>query len=763
MLKYALTFHLLLLLLLSREDSIVCIFLATFLMLSISTREESTSILFSDLFKMHYSHSPSNPVISGTGEWTSQGPWGGKINVLETAWANDSVVLAGCGYQYAPETGGVYKSVDGGITWYETELSPVEVTDICSGGPQAPNSFYAATRTGLYLSNNLGETWSILPGLDSSYVISIGASYGNPDVLIAGLGNLEGVRRTADGGITWSEVGLYNFSMNGFGCDPIHPDTMYITASNIGGGYALCRSTDEGVSWERFGPLADSSNLLVAPFGTGETILVTTYDGYYMTQNYGDDWELVVQGQSYAPAACDGVNLYAPVISKGGVYESSDSGQTWALNTQGINASSSYWKAGVTTSAGYLAGHEGGIYRSVSPDQEYTVSQTGISNGYFYCLSYTSSTNTLLAGGYMHGLWKSTDMGASWDIVLPGPENWSICDIAPESDLNYIGSVRYCATYGGLFKSEDAGETWENLGLDNIGFSSITFDPSNPDNVWAGSFADGVFYSSDGGYSWAYGTGLPDASFPAIELIEKPNGDLRILVSYQNEGDGVYYSDDAGASYTEVSVPGAIHPDLSVNNETPIGPVVYLATDVGVWRSSDYGESWLNCSGPSGFFWEVLGTFGMNLFSGDGNGGVLWSSDMGGSWHSLSTGVESKELWDIVYGASYNQLFASFKGFGVYELTDSQLSIEESQGEEFLSIHPSCNPVTSSVHFTFTGLDDSPADLSIYSTDGRMILESEVFEDGLQWSPDEGTPAGVYLVKLLSLGRIATNKIVLLR
>ncbi|MCD4708634.1 MAG: T9SS type A sorting domain-containing protein [Candidatus Sabulitectum sp.] len=742
----------------------------TLCVLSDFTAHKSGALIPTDNMFMQCSSSQDEPGTPGLGEWTGHGPWGGKVNVLVTAWNNDSIVLAGCGDYYAPDIGGVFKSTDGGITWAETELFPINVTDICSGGPQAPNSFYAATRTGLYLSQDLGETWTVIAGLDSSHVIAIGASYGDGDILIAGLGNLEGVRRTDDGGITWDGVGLSTGYMNGFGCDPIHPDTMYIASTFMGGGHALFRSTDAGVSWRPIGPSGYGWGLLVAPFGTGETILLTTSDGFYMTENYGTDWELVVEGSSYAPAACDGTNLYAPVISDGGVYESTDHGQIWTLNTQGIY--SSYWQAGTATSIGFLAGHLGGVYRTSTPGENYTVSQNGIGNGYFYSLSYTSSNNTLLAGGYMHGLWKSNDLGATWEIVIPGPGNWSICDIAPESDQHYNGPVRYAATYDGIYRSEDEGDNWEEAGLPGIAFSSVAFHPSNEDNAWAGAFENGVYYTTDGGSTWTWGTGLPCAFYPAIELMENLSGDIRILVSYQSDGDGVYYSDDGGASYTEVYVPGSNHPDLSANWGTPVDPVVYLTADTGIWRSFDYGETWSCCTSPYVMSWEVLGTIGANVFSGDDGCGVQWSADFGETWQPLSTGIEGKVLWDIVYGASPNQLFASLKGLGVFELTDNQLEIltdnqlriVESEDYDHLSIYPSSNPVISSVSFIVTGNENANGELSIFSPAGRIVFSREIVaENEPVWQPGEEIPEGVYLVRFTSGSETASSKLVLIR
>ena len=724
------------------------------------TLPETGAALPGESMTMQGYSSLSEPAVPGVGEWTGNGPWGGNLKGLAAAYSDNSIVLAGCGFSMTADAGGVFRSTDGGASWAETELFPIQVNDVCSGGPQAPNTFYAGTRTGLYKSSDLGVTWATVSGMSTSYVIGIGASSGDGDILIAGLSSNNGIRRTEDGGTTWSEVGLSSGFMKGFGCDPEHPDTMYVAMSGLD--YSLYRSTDAGLTWSSIGPAVSGWGVLVAPFGTAETIIVTTSDGFYMTENYGADWTLVVSGSSYAPAVCDGTNLYAPVISGGGVYESTDQGQNWTLNTQGIVAS--YWQAGCASSAGYLAGHYGGVYRTSGVAGNYFVSQDGISNGYFRAVSCSAADNTLLAGGDYHGLWKSTDQGTTWEVITPGPANWTIYDIAPQSDLYYSGPVRYLATADGVFRSDDSGDSWVPAGLSGTQISSIAFDPSDPDNAWAGTATAGVHYTTDGGGIWTAGTGFPFALYPSVELMMHSSGEYRILVTFQQNGAGVYYSDDGGVSYTEVPVSGSYHPDIVSTGEIYPSAFAYLATDTGVWESNNYGESWYKCASTSGLMWDVLAAPDADVFAGSNGTGAYWSGDSGVTWEPLNTGIENKVVWNISHGVNPNQLFACIRGFGVYELTDDQLGVNEPEGNAILSISPLNNPVTSAVNFTVTGIENAAAELSIYSSAGRIVYSGDISaESGYVWLPGEEIPAGVYLVRLASDGRTASSKVVLLR
>ncbi len=697
------------------------------------------------------------PVPTGSSEWTGSGPWGGNLRGLAASESDNSIVIAGCGFSMASDAGGVWRSVNGGIDWAETELISTQVNDVCSGGPAASDAFYASTKTGLYRSLDNGVSWDIV---SSGYFLTVGTNVDDANLLIAGLSSNTGIRRSTDGGETWDTVGLNNGFMKGFGCDPLHPDTMYVAMSGMD--FSLYKSVDGGLSWSAIGPATSGWGVLVAPFGTGELIILSTSDGFYVSSDYGNNWDLKVSGASYAPAVCDGTNIYAPVIGAAGVYESEDQAMSWTLNTDGIH--SSFWQAGCASSVGYLAGHGGGIYRTPTVGNSYVVSQQGISNCYIHALSYAPSTGTLLAGGDSHGLWKSTDHGVNWDIITPGPENWTIFDIAPENEDEYTGQVRYLATASGVFRSNDAGENWVAAGLSGTSISCVTFDPSNPDIVWAGTAIAGIQYSTNGGDSWTLGTGSAAGFYPSIELVYPSSDQQRIIVTFQQNGEGIYYSDDGGVSYTMVPVAGNYLPDLTVSPHQGEA-TVFLATDSGVRRSYDYGETWNPSPGSSGLLWSVQGSQGNSVFSGANGSGVRWSPDNGDSWLLLNDGIENRVVWDIIQGQDQGQLFAGLRGFGVVEFTDPQLGVTVGNNSDCnFAVTVSPNPITSTVSFMVLGEQDANTEIFVYSAAGRLVHNQSFSYGGINsWSPGINIPTGVYLVKAVSGSLSATSRMVVVK
>src|SRR5205085_1461034 len=122
-------------------------------------------------------------------------------------------------------------------------------------------------------------------------------------------------------------------------------------------------------------------------------------------------------------------------------------------------------------------------------------------------------------GAVAGGVWKSTNAGSTWQPVFDEQKIASIGAIAvADSDHNiiYVGTGEACPrgniTYGdGVYKSLDAGKTWQHLGLrDSRHIGAIVIDPRNPDVVFVAALGHafgpnderGIFRTGDGGKTW---------------------------------------------------------------------------------------------------------------------------------------------------------------------------------------------------------------------------------------------------------------------
>ncbi len=118
------------------------------------------------------------------------------------------------------------------------------------------------------------------------------------------------------------------------------------------------------------------------------------------------------------------------------------------------------------------------------------------------------------------GLWKTSDAGENWASVTDYKITSASVGVVAVSESNpdvvFLGTGETCIRGNilpgdGVYRSRDAGETWEHVGFrDSHGISKIRIHPTNPDVIYVASFGKyavpnderGVFRSTDGGDTW---------------------------------------------------------------------------------------------------------------------------------------------------------------------------------------------------------------------------------------------------------------------
>ncbi|MFT4758198.1 MAG: photosystem II stability/assembly factor-like uncharacterized protein [Paraglaciecola sp.] len=229
------------------------------------------------------------------------------------------------------------------------------------------------------------------------------------------------------------------------------------------------------------------------------------------------------------------------------------------------------------------------------------------------------------AGG---GVWKTEDGGRSWENISDGFFGGSIGAVTvSEYDPNviYVGggevTVRGNVSSGyGMWKSEDAGRTWKNIGLNNSRhIPRIRVHPRNSEIVYAAVMGNlykdteerGVFRSKDGGKTWEKILFVNSAA-GAVDLTFDP-ANPRILfastwrirrtpynMSSGGEGSGLWKSTDGGDTWENISqnegLPkegalGIIGVTVSPVNSQRIWALMEHE-DGGLFRSEDGGKTW---------------------------------------------------------------------------------------------------------------------------------------------------------------------------
>jgi photosystem II stability/assembly factor-like uncharacterized protein len=244
------------------------------------------------------------------------------------------------------------------------------------------------------------------------------------------------------------------------------------------------------------------------------------------------------------------------------------------------------------------------------------------------------NNNLFYAGTVGGGVWKSTDNGVEWENItdgkLTGPSSSIGAVAVAPSDPNilYVGTgeadIRANVIPGdGVFKSSDAGKTWQFAGLrDAHSISAVLIDPKDPNVVYVASMGHvfapdpnrGIFKSTDGGKSWKKIL-FVDNNTGAICLVMDPNHPSALYATmWQAErkpwgltsggpGSGIYKTTDGGAHWTNIShnpgLPKGILGRMGVSIAASKPDIVYAiiqAKEGGVFRSEDAGATWKRVS-----------------------------------------------------------------------------------------------------------------------------------------------------------------------
>jgi photosystem II stability/assembly factor-like uncharacterized protein len=161
----------------------------------------------------------------------------------------------------------------------------------------------------------------------------------------------------------------------------------------------------------------------------------------------------------------------------------------------------------------------------------------------------------------------------------------------------------YAASYVGVFKTTDAGETWHLTGLSSTTVFSIAIDPANPLNVYAGTSGDGFYRSGDGGISWSASEDERMQGKVIYSLAVDPANPQIIYAGGRGKGQDGTASGDWGGGILKSTDGGTTW--QAINNGLPEGWVYTIAVDpanpetvyagthsMGVFKSLDGGASW---------------------------------------------------------------------------------------------------------------------------------------------------------------------------
>lgn len=225
------------------------------------------------------------------------------------------------------------------------------------------------------------------------------------------------------------------------------------------------------------------------------------------------------------------------------------------------------------------------------------------------------------------GIWKTINNGASWTPVFDNEGSYSIGALAMDPKNTAVlwagtgeANSQRSVSYGdGVYKTEDGGKTWKNLGLKTSQhISRIAIDPRDSNTVyvaaqgplWSPGGERGLYKTTDGGKTWKQVLAISENTGVTDVVIDPAHPDVLLAASYQRRRhfwtliDGgpesaVYKSNDAGATWNKVRG-GLPADDLGriTFAPSPKQPgLIYASIEAanrksGIFRTTDFGSSW---------------------------------------------------------------------------------------------------------------------------------------------------------------------------
>ena len=535
------------------------------------------------------------------------------------------------GREFDLTMGVVYKTIDRGLHW-QAVWRGENLARYVWINPHNPNIVYISTGIfdreaansepkagipggeGILKSIDGGQTWKqVNAGLKNWYAGSLFMHPENPDILVAGTGNVQysdesGVYITTDGAATWQKT-LSAFAIAAVEISTSNPQIVYAANSDL-----VFRSEDGGWNWRQVTP---SDDVWGPPGITGGIPIDIQVDPRDPKRLF--------------------INSYG-----GGNFVSSDGGSTWAAASQGYTGAmvrdivvdpGDPARVIAASRSGIFASTDGGItWEGLGPNDLWTLDWHAIS------IHPTNSQEMLSELTCDKTIMKTTDGGHTWAKVAsrPGRESWKTFTYAPSNpQVVYAGTAAFfsCGSFDmaqnahGVFRSTDGGDTWQPANDENSQYATVNdlaVDPTNERLVYAATQNYGLLMSTNGGEAWS-------AIYPGVKAtsVRVHPTDPSILF-LGTEYAGVFTSREGGQNWTPVVEgiqPGGITTDIVFDPSNP--QVLYLSDlSSGVYRSMNGGKTWF----------------------------------------ILNSGLLNRSVNKLAVSTDGNHLYAAIEGMGVYRM-----------------------------------------------------------------------------------------------
>ncbi len=583
--------------------------------------------------------------------------------------------------------GGFFKTTDGGATWKESKDLRNEAMHAMVQSKVDPNVLFVGTKSGVWVSNDSGESWSKV------------------------------------------ESGTSPVDVNSMAVDPKNNATIY-----AGTNWRPYKSTDNGKSWRLIkNGMIDDSDVFAITIDPRKSdhLIASACSGIYESFNAGERWAKIQGIPSQSRRTRDIVQhpsiagtVYAGTTE--GFWMSTNGGKTWILTTPRNLEINSIAVHPDEPNRVFIGTNNYGVMVSTDGGKNFVPTNDNFTSRFTYSITpdltekdrlYATTQNTSTSGGFF---FSSSDGGATWtqakslDINRVSP--FAVLQDRVEQNKMYLG------TNLGIFQSLDRGATWALLTLpkptpvkkapvkkapfkkgaktsvkpkpmptpkpvvdekgqelipaivEKVKVFAYTEDEKN--GIFAGT-DNGLYRSYDVNKGWekiSFGEGI-NANIFAIYTTPTIPGTIWVGTA----SSGLIVSNDDGETWSKVSgIPENI-PISSIAVDPKRPNYIYVGSIQTFYLSRDGGRSWVRRGGnlPLGNYTSILidpkNTDQMFVSSAlENDGGVFYSTDAGMNWKRVDSKemkIPSRRVWMMAFDpADSNRIFAGSHSSGVYRI-----------------------------------------------------------------------------------------------
>ncbi|MEP6920210.1 MAG: YCF48-related protein [bacterium] len=385
----------------------------------------------------------------------------------------------------------------------------------------------------------------------------------DPDRLY--FGTLDGQLYTsADGGKRWEL--LYNFNrpklfVDHIIVDPRDSKTLYVAAHRHKEPGGFFKSTDGGHKWRESSQLKNEAlHSLTQAKSNPDVLIAGTFNGIFRSDDAGENWQQLptqstpglvhVETLAIDPRTADTIyagTWYLP-------YKTTDGGQTWRSIKNGI-----------------------------------------IDDSDIFAIDIDPRDPGHLIASACSGIYESKTAGEAWKKVqgIPSQSRRTRAIMQHPS----IPGLVFAGTTEGFWRSDRGGDadSWMVTTSRQLEINSISVHPSRPETIFIGTNNYGVMVSTDSGKTFAPTNGGYSGRFANTIVADRdmPNRIYAATINTATGGGFLFASSDNGQTWRPSmrNMPARLI-TYSILQDTQDGNIIYLGTNLGIYRSLDRGVSW---------------------------------------------------------------------------------------------------------------------------------------------------------------------------